>query len=328
MNRPSCLKKGKQTQPQYDHDYEGYLGYGYNVITKRYYNSLDISLGASILNREAGGKPLKIRVDHGTYVEAVNIAALYADEYSKKVSANAGLGVQSGAFKSSFNMAFTNESKVSSSKSFATRRYELTLKREYFDLSDITVADLKANYLTPAFRKDINDSRLSAEEVFTKYGTHLFLDIRLGGRMELDFMHEKSSNETEMSLSTSLEASYMVVSGKASAEYEKLAKAFYDSSVFHCVLIGGAVSLDISTMEQAQIAYTQWIKSLDPKITKDPALTLIGTGSLDNPVSVLPVWMLADNPTRQEALKSGFSTLLQINGDYFKKFQDKVLTTY
>lgn len=340
LNEPvMMLEKGEQAKPQllaepspmivYDKDYGGYLGYGYNVIAKRYYNSLDLSLGALILSREPAAKaPLRIRVDEGTYVETTNIAALYAEEYSQKVSAKAGLGVQSGAFKASFNMAFTTENKVSSSKSFATRRHKLTLKREYFDLGEITAEDLRAAYLTPDFRKDVNNDGMSAEELFTKYGTHLLLDIRLGGRMEMDFMHEKSSNETEQSLTASLEASYMAVSGNASSEYKKTAKAFFDSSTFHCVLLGGAVSTNIATMEQAQIAYDTWIKSLDPTLTSKPSLAFIGTGSLDNPVSVLPVWMLADSPNRQAALKAGFATLLAKNGGYFKNLQDKVLPAY
>lgn len=314
----------------YDDNYGGYLGYGYNVITKRYYNSLDIAMSAPILSRKpaGGAPPLKIRVDTGTYIETTNIAALYANDYSKKVSAKAGLGVQAGAFKASFNMAFTNESKVSTSKSFATRQHEITLKREYFDLGEMTDFDLRAHYLSPSFHRDVNDPGLSAEDIFTRYGTHLLLDIRLGGRMELDFMHEKSGNETELSLTTSLEASYMSVTGKASAEYKQIAKAFFESSSFHCVLIGGSVSTNISTMEQAQAAYDKWSGSLDPAVTDKLSLAFIGTGSLDNPISVLPVWSLADDTNRQEKLKEGFMRLLAVNGGYFKHLQDTGPSSY
>lgn len=314
----------------YDDAYEGYLGYGYNVIDKRYYNSLDISLGAPILRRTPDAKipPLKIRVDKGTYVETTNIAALYADEFSKKVSASVGLGAQSGAFKANFNMAFTNENKVSASKSFATRRHELTLRREYFDLCEITESNLKANYLSKPFSDAVNDPDVSAKKLFDLYGTHLLLDVRLGGRMELDFMHEKSSNETEQSLTTSLEVSYMAVTGNASLGYNQTARAFFESSSFHGILIGGAVSTDISTMEHAQVAYEKWSKSLDPAVTDNPSLAFIGTGSLDNPVSVLPVWSLANESKRQEALKAGFLALLADNGGYFKNLQDKVLKSY
>lgn len=313
----------------YDDAYQGYLGYGYNVIDKRYYNSLDISMGAPILRRQLKNeKPhLKIRVDKGTYVETTNIAALYADEYSQKVSAGVGLGVQSGAFKANFDMAFTNEKKVSASKSFATRRNEITLRREYFDLSEITESDLKT-YLSDSFRIAVNEPTVSAEKLFERYGTHLLLDVRLGGRMELDFMHEKSSNETEQSLTTSLEASYMAITSNASVDYKKAARAFFDSSSFHCVLIGGAVSTDISTMEHAQVAYDKWSKSLDPAVTHDPSLAFIGTGSLNNPASVIPVWSLADAVDRQKTLKAGFMDLLATNGAYFKNLQDKVLTSY
>ena len=66
LNEPvMMLEKGEQAKPQllaeqsptiiYDKDYGGYLGYGYNVITKRYYNSLDLSLGAPILVKNSRG---------------------------------------------------------------------------------------------------------------------------------------------------------------------------------------------------------------------------------------------------------------------------------
>ena len=66
LNEPvMMLEKGEQAKPQllaepspmlvYDKDYGGYLGYGYNVIAKRYYNSLDLSLGAPILYQSECG---------------------------------------------------------------------------------------------------------------------------------------------------------------------------------------------------------------------------------------------------------------------------------
>lgn len=312
----------------YDGAYQGYLGYGYNVITKRYYNSLDISLGAPILSREPTGDVphLTFRVDTRTHIETTNIAALCAAEYSKKVSTHAGLSVGIGAFKAGFNMAFTNASKVSTSKSFATRRHELTLKRECFD--KITTEKLRAHYLSDSFRCDVNDPGISAEKLFTKYGTHLLLDIRLGGRMELDFMHEQSGNETEFSLETSLEASYMAVSGDTSIEIQQSAKKFFESSSFHCVLIGGSASTDVSTFEKARDSYGKWVASLDPNESTNTSLAFIGTGSLDNPTSVLPVWTLADDQKRQDSLREGFLQLLKVNGDYFKNLQDKVITSY
>lgn len=314
----------------FDEQYDGYLGYGYNVITKRYYNSLDISLSAPILHpRAAGGgpQPLRIRTERSSHAETTNITGLFAVDYSKKLSAGAGLGLEAGAFKASFNTSFTQEKKVSTSKSFATRRHEITLVREYFDLSSVTAADLKRDYLSPGFRRDVNDPSILPADLFNRYGTHLLMDIRLGGRLELNFMHEKSQTETERSLEVSLEASYQCVSGHASTDQQNTAKTFSETSTFHGTLIGGAVSTDISTMEQAQAAYGKWAQSLDPAHCPHPSLAFIGTGSLSNPTSVIPVWQLADAADRQKALEKGFRTLLALNGGYFKELQEEV-TTY
>ena len=314
----------------FDEQYQGYLGYGYNVITKRYYNSLDVSRSTPILRpRAAGGggpQPLRIRTDRVSHAATHNIAALFAVDYGKKLSASAGLGLEVGAFKASFNTSFTQETKVSTSKSFATRWHEITLDREYFDLGGITVADLKRDHLSADFRNDVNNPAVSPEDLFNRYGTHLLMDIRLGGRLELNFMHEKSQDETEKSLEVSLEASYQCVSGHASAADQETAKEFSASSTFHCTLIGGSVSTDISSMEQAQKAYGNWAQSLDPAHCPTPSLAFIGIGSPGTSTSLIPVWQLADAAGRQRTLQTRFQELLDANGGYFRALQEEAPT--
>ena len=118
-------------------------------------------------------------------------------------------------------------------------------------------------------------------------GTHLLLDIRWAGGWN-SIVHEKTSTEAN------------VASRFAKLLYGGVRKASMNTrQSLKLSMIRARVSLradqrpsaaDISTMEQPRRSRMRsGSKPGSGKLAKDPFLTFIGTGSLDNPISVLPV---------------------------------------
>jgi hypothetical protein len=301
--------------------YNGYLGYGYDVIDKRYYNSNDVANSIPVLDTRKLAADGLIFQKNISSNDVDHIVGMKASDYESKLSVKAGLDYKSMCFKASFNSSFTSAKNVSSTESFVKTMITIGQSKEYINLSYVSLNDLK-KYVTDTFKNDVNNSRKNAKDILTTYGTHVLLDIKLGGRMELNYMYhnEKQCNENTLSLSAS--AVYKGITAKASSDFSKDAKDFYEDSQFSASQLGGTVTANITSLEKAQDAYDVWTKSL---VGSNPRLEFVDAGDLNNPYALLPIWQLAENQQRSKEIETEYYNLLNQNGQYFNNLQTEVV---
>jgi hypothetical protein len=283
--------------------YAGYLGYGYNVLDKRFYNSNDISSNSPILDASKLAQDTMIYRRRVSSNEVRQIAGSSTREYQQDLGITAGAKGSSGLFKASLDSSFNCDKQVSTSESFVKTLITIGLVKEYVDFSRISTDDL-AKYVTPTFRRDIDNRQISPEKLFAMYGTHALLNIKLGGRMELNYKVKNTRRLSQQDLKASATAAYGAVSGSASVSQSKEAKELTESSQFVAFLYGGDVSADIASLPKAQAAYSSWSKSL---MASNPALEFVDTGDsagLANPRCMLPIWFLASDPQRGREIES------------------------
>ena len=233
-----------------------------------------------------------------------------ATSYESHLAVTAGLSYSNLVFKANFNSSFTSANKVSSNTSFVKTLISIGKQREYISLADISLDDLK-KYTTGSFAKNINDPAFPAVQVLTTYGTHVLLDIELGGRMELNYMYNNANQISESELSTSASGAYKGVSASGSLNLSSEAKSFYSNSQFTASQLGGTATANITSLEKAQAAYGTWSQSLEDGSS---VLEFIGAGDLSNPYAMLPVWYLAESQERRAEIETAYIALLDANG--------------
>ncbi|MES2265313.1 MAG: MAC/perforin domain-containing protein [Bacteroidota bacterium] len=187
------------------------LGYGLDV-TDDMLNSSSIS-DAPIFDVKKFAADYLNRIDVGTTGSGVNkyYGGATALDYMKDISNTKSFDVNGNStidgssktdplnlnFKGSLSKSSFDENKTTYSNLYSYATYEVNhpVKRIRFT-QDVSV-DLLMNYLTPEFLSNI--ATKSADELVARYGTHVMLDITIGGRFRFDYSGstQKGSNYTK-----------------------------------------------------------------------------------------------------------------------------------
>ena len=122
-----------------------------------------------------------------------------ASSLTKKFSESASINVGVGLFKTQLEESYS--SSTSKSKEFA---YSMV----YVDQVRVSEA-LRENIhwkslLTNDFWKELHDEKITPEKLFAKWGTHVILQAKYGGFMELTGLTEKLTEDTTESLELNL----------------------------------------------------------------------------------------------------------------------------
>jgi len=195
---PSKFKTLSASDGKYD-----LLGYGLNV-TGDMLDRNSVS-DAPIINMEQFANDYLYRLDIGNTGSGVNhyylgaTALEYIKDVSDSKSFNAGVNqpkiegadkaksdkLFKGGFNASFGSTSTNQNKNTylSTYSYATYEVNHPIKRLRFN-DDVDIS-LLMNYLTPDFLNNVANK--SANELIERYGTHVMLDITIGGRLKFDY---------------------------------------------------------------------------------------------------------------------------------------------
>jgi hypothetical protein len=176
------------------------LGYGLDV-TGDLVNPSSVS-DAPIFDMTRFSTDYLSRIDVGSTGSGVDhfysgvTAADYMNDVSTQKSFDVSAGNTSkieGAQKDGLKVLFTaslsknssdeNKTSFSSAYSYATYEVSHPVKRIRFT-RDVTIASLM-NYLTPEFVNNV--ATYSADQLVARYGTHVMLDITVGGTFRLDY---------------------------------------------------------------------------------------------------------------------------------------------
>jgi hypothetical protein len=294
-------------------------GYGYDLANSQYFTSAEIKHSAILdidqlladqMIRTTALSDIQERIDVGTSIE----------EYTKSISTSVGVGGSYGLFRSSVDTSFNVSSTVSSSKAFLTDKAEIR-KRHYW-IQDGAKPDTLAAYLTDAFKKDVNDPSVAPATLFDEYGTHLPFDLGYGGRLNMNYLHENSSQESSSSLEVKASAGFGVISGSTDDTKAQQAKQLEENSSIVITSTGGyGVSVNVTSIEAAEASYGPWEGTIDDANPK--SLSFIGSPAANQALDAwaTPVWTFASDPARDAALQAEFEAELEANSAYFDTLQ-------
>lgn len=293
-------------------EYSGYLGYGYNVITSAFYNHKDIKTGHPIIDMDKLAlEQDKVYIDrkHSRHVDVMTFISGSAKEYSEHFATSANVKARigfAGSIKASFNMDHTAQ--MTSMQKLITTQALIETQNDY--ILDVD-AKLVAKYVSDAFKTAVSEK--SAKELVDIYGTHVLVNISMGGRFDLNYLYTRTENSESTDILVSAQASYYHVSGNTSTQIAKDKKEIETNSRLLVKTYGGGVSSDLTTIESAKASYTEWAKGVE-----DGHVTFVSASE------VIPIWEVVpyieglDNASyKSKAIQNYFdSEVDRISGDF------------
>lgn len=311
--------------------YGGYLGYGYDIAQSAYFNSGDIAPTAMILDMDALVKDGLVY----TTPKSVSSSALYMGQtlktYQEKVSSQIGIDFSYGIFskiKGDFSLSESSVNTSSSNNVYIKNQVKIDKERQYINTGQLSIEDLK-NYTNSKVLEALNadTSNLSTEEkqrhyneLFKMYGTHILVDIIVGGRMDLNYVYNNSESKSLEVIRTEVNAAYSTLTTKVNTSIdqntEKTATSFISKTSFQCTRVGGSVTGDITTFEEAKTAYKDWAES----IQNNESLELIDVGDSCNS-SLIGIWELADGDSKKD-ITVAYLNYLNASGQLFADIDD------
>ena len=304
--------------------YNGFLGRGYDILNSEYYNSMQVKTEYALNMKKLVGEG-KVTENRHNYRLTDNyyIVGESISKYSKELSAKASLSGGFGFFKASASFGYSSSNSIETHESFATCKDELIKESHY--VSGVSLADLRTNYLDDIFKSQwLLNPNVSAETLFRNYGTHIFLTVYLGGRMDMSFVYHNQSEEKRSEIHTKIKASYAMVKGEASFDQETMSSTFVSKSEERVKSYGGNIGLNFSTFASAVSNYDAWANSIETTNN----LAVVRGGELDMITQMIPIWELIDpsNTSRRKAIKDEFDRILLENGGIIMGLQQERVT--
>jgi hypothetical protein len=268
-----------------------YLGHGYDVITGNYADAASVK-DYSILDTDKllqDGKILKMPLSQtgSHYAEGES-----AQSYSQQLATSVGLSGGYLYFSGSVKANFSSDSLTQSNSSFATLSYYTSFYDLYIDQQHTTLAD----YLDPAFAAAINDPNIDPDVIFDRYGTHVLLSERMGGRLDYSASANSSYTQQNNDMQADMDASFnaMFASANVSVSTSKsTASSSYtqnSSTTINAYPAYGSGSFDPT-------AFAAWFQSMQ----SNPALCDFGQDPLI-PISQL----LPQGSPRQKQIEAAY----------------------
>lgn len=309
-------------------EYGGYLGYGYNVVTSAYFNSNDVSSRAEIFDTDLLLEDKRLRKIALSQTDTALYMGETMESYQKDVSTNLGLSFSYGLFskvKGDFSLsADTNTSGMSKSV-FIKNQIKIQKERQFIKYGDLEMDEIK-EYVYKSVLKRINadisgktdeeKQKYYDEEIFDRYGTHVLMDIMLGGRMDLNYVYNNTSKKSMQDIKMELDATYKTfaakVSGSVSTDISTKSESFAKNSTFKASRVGGSVSPDINTYEKALDTYKDWSQSIQDGISLE--FFDVGNNCQD---SLLPIWEFADSEEKRTEIILAYQNYVSKAGKFF-----------
>ncbi|MGN8068006.1 MAC/perforin domain-containing protein [Mucilaginibacter sp. 22184] len=288
-----------KTQSAGDNKYD-LLGFGYDA-TGEYASSNSATYQVIDIDKLVQNEP-------GRYVPDVNVtqyaeyaAGGNASDYLHSLTSNttatlSPLGLSS-FWGATLTVNFHETSKISSKYSYASASVIIKQKRLKFNAP---IDLIKSTYLTSIFKSDV--SAMSAQQLVTKYGTHVLTDIVLGAKLNVFYRSQSSSSNRGLSVKAGLDVHglFHTFGIKSDVTYaDSSVNSNYDQTMYYSTVGGdgtkgvfGQLSLD-NTAPKVDI--TAWQSSC----TRDNAAFI----QISNVAgAAIPLQDLIDDPAKKQAV--------------------------
>ena len=299
------------------------IGYGYNAIKSSYlceeyvmWNSPILLLDANAIKTVEGGVANASNVECATEESIREVMR----KSNKTVSIGAGYLLFSGSAKADF----TSEEKSSTLNTYTKVKGIHRKERLFFKYS---IDDCK-RFMNPDFKRDLNGNK-NPNELFSQYGTHLILDVYMGGRVEVNLTRNKSMKETTNSVRLKMEASLVgpiSASGSFTSETTTQVVDAWSNSVGKINTYGGD-SYTGSTATDFVQHNPEWVRSLNNNRNNwtlcDIPKSRINPNGFNE--SFAPIWELCEDEKRKYDLSKAFD---EMNTSAEKEFlEDELYVT-
>jgi len=301
-------------------EYQGYLGWSYNVLQGQYFKSSGIK--SKVLNTNKLVAEGKIYEDDATAGEARPIVGSDITSYSEALKTHIGAETK-GLFSGSLEADFGSSTKWTATKSFGKISVELRKKTHY--INALNVDNIRKDYLDADFKNNIllNNS-ITPVTLLSQYGTHVMIKVTDGGRIDMGYLIDNTSKESETSISTKLKASYGTVKGDASVDYNTTRSWVTSKTEEYVHTEGGSLATNMTSFENAKNNYSSWAAS----INAGTQLALIDGGKVSE---MIPIWDLVDPAThneRRNAIKAEYDKQKDANEASIATLQQTELIYY
>lgn len=280
------------------------VGCGYNVFDE--YASVD-SLKEQVLDTQKLIQAQRMaRVYYDQYDSASTVERSIK-EYSESMSVKARAGGKFMGFGGSVSTNFAKGYTEKTDQYFATHSHIIKVYGVY--IKTPTADNLKA-YLTDDAREWINNTNVSATNLFNTFGHYVLVDTVTGGRVDYSITADSTASTSFENFSIAAKASYNVAifGASASTEYQKIKneKKFSESKDTQFRRYGGS-GLYESNLSNPQ-ALINWENTLESRGT------LIDFGKKTTR-ALIPIWEFCNDSDRGDYLKAEFDKLNLAEGN-------------
>lgn len=271
------------------------LGRGYDVFDP-YAHPLYIK--EAVLDYDAlsrAGKVENVTVESS---EFRSISGSTYEEYASDMSSEISLEGSYKYFSASLRSSFSESRFSSTEYQYASVQARIAKKaRAIVGRADI--AGLK-RYLTPEFSAAVNDSSISPETLFGRFGTHVMTGVILGARLDYNLSAKTVSSSGSESISAYAESSFKSLFSSASASFATKSDSYWAShfteTEVKTTVLGGASEEGMGFHSDGE--YGAWVAS----IGDNPVFCDFYTGSL------VKIWDLAESADRRAEIAAAFVT--------------------
>lgn len=284
------------------------LGRGYNIFGN-YGDTREIST-FPVLDYDALDDAGLIATHNISFGEIVAESGNNLVDVSESLAVRVGISTKIGAFRGSLNTNFKESTHRRMEYAYAT--VSSLIIENSIGIAESDPSDLR-DFMTPTAKDDIDDPDFPPELLLNKYGTHVLMNIQVGGRFNYTAATDISEYQSNLDLSVAAEASYRrFMDGTIDKDIEKDVNRFESSSFRKYQAFGG---------------------SHEAVGSNDIPAGVIGAwtnGVADNPVFVdfanqaplIPLWDFAADPDRSQAIQDAFDA--QASGP--ETLEDEVTT--
>lgn len=302
----STGEEGQATTRVYGGDgKDDVLGYSCDIADDYLYSKLPV-----IDNQKANEKfPIAVIKNLGQSGSYVYNSGTTAYNYLKSIAENKEVKVKANFFataSSTISSSYKETGSLNSSHSYAS--FERTIKKREYSYS-IGVAQLR-ECLSSNFTYDLNNN-FSPQSIIAKYGTHIYSNIKVGGKITVLYRADISSTSSETEKKNIVTAGLSGSIGKifggsidTTISKEEIQKALQKISNAQFVInaLGGNASIPMMgiVMDAQNNNYSVNIQEWERSVTDGSTTTMIDF----NPGTLIPIWELVADANKSKSLQT------------------------
>ncbi len=225
-------------------------------------------------------------------------------DYAKSLSVAAGMEAETMFFSGSVNASYAKSSSGTTKRFYYTLMDANTKWRISLETKN-DLAKLKT-MLNPEFKADLNNSKISAADLFKTYGTHYVAYAYLGGRADYSSVTNITSKSNTSEIGLAVKAKYGAVSGSAEMT-AKQSETLSNSKTETNLTVTGGNSEYVSNISDP-VSYEKWASG----IADMPVLCDFASAE-DGAKSLRPIWEFCTNDARKNELKAEFDKMCKAN---------------